>query len=170
MKTFTIIRHAKSGWAGFSVSDFERPLDDTGLEEAPLMAKRLLQQNIKPDFFVSSPALRARTTCEKFCEVFHQDIHQIEFHDTLYHAPAEEIYRVISTLPNEYNNVALFCHNPGITDFVNSLSDEFRLDDMPPCGLLSVEVPVTDWALFEAATKKILFFDYPKNQSSFSSK
>ena len=58
-KILLIIRHAKSSWEVGTLSDFDRPLNDRGKKDAPMMAKRLLDKKIKIDAFVSSPAKRA---------------------------------------------------------------------------------------------------------------
>jgi len=55
-KQLLLIRHAKSSWADFSIADFDRPLNDRGKKDAPVMAKRLLDKKIDIDAFVSSPA------------------------------------------------------------------------------------------------------------------
>ena len=64
MKSLLIIRHAKSDWDNSSLNDFDRPLNKRGKRDAPEMAKRLLGKKISIDAFVSSPALRAFTTCK----------------------------------------------------------------------------------------------------------
>ena len=59
-KILLIIRHAKSSWELGTLNDFDRPLNDRGKKDAPMMAKRLLDKKIKIDAFVSSPAKRAK--------------------------------------------------------------------------------------------------------------
>ncbi|MBK8627403.1 MAG: hypothetical protein IPN86_18100 [Saprospiraceae bacterium] len=44
IKKIIIVRHAKSSWTDFSISDFDRPLDERGLTDAPVMAE-LLKDN-----------------------------------------------------------------------------------------------------------------------------
>lgn len=44
-------------------------LNDRGHKDAPAMAERLRDKKIEIDAFVSSPAKRARQTCEHFYEV-----------------------------------------------------------------------------------------------------
>ena len=46
MKQLLIIRHAKSSWDLSGLNDFDRPLNDRGIKDAPTMAKRLLDKNI----------------------------------------------------------------------------------------------------------------------------
>jgi phosphohistidine phosphatase len=163
MKTIYIIRHAKSSWANFDQSDFERPLNDRGHKDAPAMAKRLLDKKIDIDGFISSPALRARQTCEHFCKTYKIKEDQIVFIDSLYHAAASTISNVISKLDDRYKSIAVFTHNPGITEYVDSLIDNVEIDNMPTCGIFAVEANTEHWKDFPEAKKTFLFFDYPKN-------
>ncbi len=162
MKTIYIVRHAKSSWGNLTQPDFDRPLNDRGFKDAPEMAKRLKKKEAKIDLFVSSPANRAKTTCEFFCETFGKSKKDILFIDELYHAPAATFYAVISELEDEFKSVAIFSHNPGITEFVNSLARGVQIDNMPTCGIFAVEAPIKSWAEFEKAERKFLFVDYPK--------
>ena len=61
-KTLLIVRHAKSSWEIGTLNDFERPLNDRGKKDAPMMARRLMDRNISVDAFVTSPAKRAKKT------------------------------------------------------------------------------------------------------------
>lgn len=162
MKTLYIIRHAKSSWANANQTDFERPLNERGHKDAPMMAERLLRNKMPIDVFVSSTALRAKQTCEHFCKVYNTDVKNIQFSDKLYHAPAYVIYSVIENLEDSNNNAAVFCHNPGITDFVNTLTEHFRIDNMPTCGIIAVQSKTDSWKNFESSEKRNLFFDFPK--------
>ncbi len=163
MKQLFIIRHAKSSWSSPSLSDFDRPLNERGKTDAPDMARRLKGRKIEPDLLVSSPAMRAWSTMQYFAKAFHMPPNQILKMDALYHAPAHVFYDTIKDLQlhNESTSVALFSHNPGITDFVNSLGLA-RLDNMPTCGIFALKIDTQDWATFEQAEKTFLFFDYPK--------
>jgi phosphohistidine phosphatase len=38
MKYLLLVRHAKSSWDDFSIKDFDRPLNDRGKKDAPMMA------------------------------------------------------------------------------------------------------------------------------------
>jgi phosphohistidine phosphatase len=49
MKTLFLIRHAKSDWNDASLSDFDRPLNERGKRDAPVMAHRLLDKDILVD-------------------------------------------------------------------------------------------------------------------------
>jgi len=159
MKTVLLIRHAKSSWDDSSVSDFDRPLNERGKKNAPEMAVRLHDKGIKPDMLVSSPAKRAKQTAKAFQKIL--DIQNLELVDELYLASADAFARVISNLPARINTVAIFSHNPGITEFANLLSTT-RIDNMPTASIFAVKADVKDWSEFTAQHTRFWFFDYPK--------
>lgn len=162
MNRLFIVRHAKSSWGGIGLSDFERPLNERGKRDAPDMAQRLLNRKVKIDAFISSPAKRAKNTCKAFCKIYKVREDDIIYIDELYHANSETFYKVIRDIDDHFRNVAIFSHNPGITDFVNSLCEGVRTDNMPTSAVFGVEMDIKNWAEFENAEKKFLFFDYPK--------
>lgn len=162
MKNLFIIRHAKSDQSFFG-NDFERPLNERGRSDAPLMAKRLLDKKYTIDALVSSPATRAKKTAELFSETLKLPAAEIIFISALYHASAEVFYEVVSGLPDELNTVAVFSHNPGISYFVNSLNTSTKIDNMPTCAMFGVSADIAAWSDFNKAKKEFLFFDYSKN-------
>ena len=162
MKTLILVRHAKSSWDQPGLSDMERPLNERGKADAPEMAKRLKEKGVEIDLFVSSPAKRARKTAKYFAEEFDAKKREIKIVDDLYLATATAFSDTVSALDDDCNTVALFSHNPGITDFASSLTN-VRIDDMPTCAVFGVQVETDHWSAFEEAEKKFLFFDYPKN-------
>ena len=94
MKTLLIIRHAKAE-SSFTLNDFERPLNERGKKDAPVMAARVKEKNITIDAFISSPAKRAKKTAALFCETLQQNQDNIIFISALYHAPAEIFFDII---------------------------------------------------------------------------
>ncbi len=161
-KTLLIVRHAKSSWDIGTLNDFERPLNDRGKKDAPMMAKRLLGKKVHIDAFVSSPAKRAKKTAELFSSTFGKTEDDVIFMSMLYHPQAEVFYDVVEQLDDQYSKVAIFSHNPGITEFVNTLIDSVKIDNMPTCGVFAVQAQVEKWKDFKKAKKDFLFFDYPK--------
>jgi len=80
----------------------------------------------------------------------------------LYEATVEKFYGAIEDLKDKSEAVALFAHNPGITDFINSLECS-PVDDMPTCAVYAIKIKTKSWKDFKKASKEFLFFDYPKN-------
>ncbi len=163
MKILLLVRHAKSAWDDPSLSDFERTLTDRGKSDAKMMAKRLEEKSIKIDSFVSSSAKRAKKTARIFMKEFEKNSKELQLLPSLYEASVKDFYEAVESLDDDNKTVALFSHNPGITEFVNSL-DCNPVYDMPTCAMYAVEVKTKHWKDFREADKKFLFFDYPKNE------
>lgn len=162
MKSVLLVRHAKSSWDHFGMADFDRPLNDRGKEDGPKMAKRLLDKKVSIDTFISSPAKRAKKTAQLFATEFGLNKDHIILVPELYHAASETFLTVIASAPPQSNSIILFSHNPGITDFVNSLT-EVKVDNMPTCSIYAVKANIKQWADFGHAPKEFWFFDYPKS-------
>jgi len=144
------------------MDDRDRPLNDRGKRDAPMMAERLLERKLEIDAFISSPAKRARKTAEIFAKAFDQGKKDVEIVEELYEAGEQDFNSVIAGLPDKYKIVIIFSHNPGITEFANSLTST-RIDNIPTSGMFAVKAEAHDWKSFAPASKQLLFFDYPKN-------
>lgn len=162
MKTLLIVRHAKSSWDSDASTDAERPLNARGKQDAPMMAKRLLEKKITIDRFVSSPAKRAKRTAQYFLEEYEGKDKQLIIYKDLYEASVKDFYKVVSEQKDGDDCIAIFSHNPGITEFANILT-EVKIDNMPTCSVFAVTVKIESWKEFETTSKSFLFFDYPKN-------
>ncbi|MGN6166258.1 MAG: SixA phosphatase family protein [Flavisolibacter sp.] len=162
MKTLILVRHAKSSWDAPGRSDMDRPLNERGKQDAPEMAKRLKARKLDVDLFVSSTAKRARKTAKYFAEAFDVQKDDIKLAEDLYLATPHAFQKTIAELNDKHDVVAVFSHNPGITEFSNSLTN-VRIDDMPTCSMFALTIDTNSWNDFEGAEKKFLFFDYPKN-------
>ena len=160
-KLLFLVRHAKSSWDDPSLSDLERPLNERGKKDAPEMAKRLNSKKLRIDAFVSSPAKRARQTCKYFTKEFDAKKKNIVREPKLYEAGDQSFYEVIEGFKNKWDSVAVFSHNPGITSFANSLTEN-HVDDMPTCSVLAIKIDADKWKDFKTAKKTFLFFEYPK--------
>ena len=163
MKTLILIRHAKSSWDNILLPDIKRPLNERGKYDAPIMARRIKDRKIEIDAYVSSPAKRAKKTAEIFMDVLDTKEKKIILIPSLYEASLENYYNAVENLKEKHDTVALFAHNPGITDFINSLGCS-PVYDMPTCAVYALKIKTKSWKDFKAASKESLFFDYPKNQ------
>jgi phosphohistidine phosphatase len=162
MKTVILIRHAKSDWGDPSLNDFDRPLNERGKTDAPVMGHRLVDNKVKIDQFISSPAKRAKKTATIIAKAYKKDKDDILFRDELYGAGENVFWDVIINADKKAENIAIFSHNPGITDFANQLT-ETRIDNIPTCGVFAVKAHCDKWKDFKEAKKEFWFFDFPKS-------
>jgi phosphohistidine phosphatase len=66
----------------------------------------------------------------------------------------------VNSLTDDNHHVALFSHNPGITEFASSLTNT-QIIHMPTCSVFAVSVEVDRWIDFGAAEKQFVFFFKP---------
>ena len=161
-KQLLIIRHAKSDRDDPDIPDFDRPLNKRGHRDAPKMAERLLKKHIIPQHLVSSPANRAITTAKYFADILDLDKKKIQQEQDIYEASSSRLLKVINKLDNRYEFVALFGHNPGLSDLVMNLCNG-DISNIPTCGIVLIKFPFNDWEMVTNGTGELQFFDYPKN-------
>ncbi len=161
-RTLVMIRHAKSSWANPLQSDFERPLNDRGEHDAPIIGERIKDLNVFPDLIISSTAKRAKQTAKRIAQAIGYDSERIQWIDKLYHCIPVVFEEVIHEIDDRFKTVFIVAHNPGITDFVNELLPGFTIDNMPTCGVVGAHIEADHWSDFNIATKEVFLFEYPK--------
>ena len=165
MKTLYVIRHAKSSWADPDQADIERSLNERGKRDAPRMGRRLKEKDIHPQVMLSSPARRAYSTAKRIADVLDFPKEKIKTDRILYHADEETLLSVVQTLNDKCENAFIFGHNPGITEFVNSLADkEIYIDNVPTCGIAAFQILIDSWKDVTWRSGTLLFFDFPKKE------
>ena len=95
MKTLFLIRHAKSSWKDSELKDDERPLNDRGNKDAPIMARRMAESWPAPDKIVCSQAQRALETAA-IMNSFWWNERSIEIDEGLYHGGASLSLEIIA--------------------------------------------------------------------------
>jgi phosphohistidine phosphatase len=161
LKQLLIIRHAKSNWALAGQDDFDRPLNERGMRDGPMMAQRLLDKEVAIDAFITSPANRAITTANYFAEKYQLGKGKMRTVRQLYQAQPKVFYETIASIEDTVTTAAIFSHNPGITAFINELTPT-KIDDMPTCGVFAIKIETDSWKDFWLSKKTFWFFDYPK--------
>ena len=160
LKTLVLVRHAKSSWDNPDWSDFERPLNNRGLRDAPLMAVRFAKTHGEIDLIISSPAKRAITTAEYFAKALGRNQDSIVKTSDIYEAPVQSLIQVVCSISDEYTNVILFGHNPGFSLLTNYLTEQSI--EMSTCSIASIKLHVESWKHTTAGCGRLVDFDYPK--------
>lgn len=163
MKKLVLIRHAKSSWEDPDLDDSERPLNKRGKKDVPIMAGRLRALEMFPDLFLSSPAVRALTTARAIAEGIDYPQESIVENEEIYLADVPELLSVVGAIDDGNDLVFLVGHNPGLTDLANHLGDT-PVDNIPTCGICSLEFDVPSWKEVPAGHGTLVVFDYPKKE------
>lgn len=160
-KTLTIVRHAKSSWKDANLSDRERPLNQRGRRDAPVMGRRIDEAGIRPSLIITSPAVRAFETAKIVALQINYPYEFLQRERELYLASLDTLIEIVSAQDETFNNLMLFGHNPGLTDFVNYLVPNLT-DNLPTAGVVSVSFDADSWSLRERPEVELLLHDWPK--------
>lgn len=161
MKTLYLVRHAKSSWDNASLADFDRPLNKRGQKAAPFMAKLMRNKNVNPDLIISSPANRALTTAEIFCETLGYPQERIEQHVEIYEGGMNHMLQLVRRIPDRYTTAMLFGHNPTLTSFTNFISGQ-HLENIVTCGVARIDMKSDSWEGTMMDSGELVWYEYPK--------
>lgn len=162
MKRLVLVRHAKSSWANPLQSDFDRPLNDRGEHDAPMMGDRLKLAAVIPDLIIASTAKRAAQTAKLVGKGVGYDKEKIEWREELYHCVPAVFEEVIRDVKDDANTLFIVAHNPGISEFAMELDETHSIHSMPTCATAGFDIEAERWADFSLAKKKLAFYDTPK--------
>lgn len=157
----TLLRHAKSSWQEAGISDHDRPLNQRGQQDAPVMGRRLLARGSRPSLILTSTALRARHTAQIIARELGYPGEFLQREPELYLATPEQILAVIARQADSFRNIIVCGHNPGLTELANRLTDS-DIDNIPTCGMTVIELDLAHWAGVATASGRLQLFDYPK--------
>ena len=149
MKRLLILRHAKSSWADSSISDWQRPLNERGLRDAPRAGLWLRERSLVPDVIITSDAVRARRTAEAVAEAAGYSQEMI-IEPSLYHAEPNDVLTVLRDVSSEAHTVLVVGHNPGLEGLVRQLTGENH--DLPTAALVHLAVAIDGWDDVTAAS------------------
>lgn len=162
MKRLTLVRHAKSSRKDPLLEDIDRPLNQRGKENAPLMGKRLAKKEIMPDRMLTSPAKRAVKTARIIAGKIGFPKEKIEKIDAIYLASPETLLGLLRGLGDEGDHVMMVGHNPGFTD-LNNVVNSAKIDNIPTCGIVCIDFDIASWSELAEGLGTLVVFDYPKN-------
>jgi phosphohistidine phosphatase len=153
-----LLRHGKSDWTE-QVEDFKRPLKDRGKRGAQRIGVWLLQQQLLPDYVISSPAERAIITAEKAVKVMGQDADAIVQERRIYAARVEDLLAVLAEIPDTAKRVLLVGHNPSLealTEYLEGKRIPLPKDGklIPTATLARIKMP-PDWRKLKPGDGKL---------------
>lgn len=154
-----LLRHSKSSWRDLSIDDFDRPLNNRGLKDAPLMGQMLSKKNIIVDTIISSPAKRAIDTASIISNNLGYT-KSIILNKDIYDASLSTLLFIIKNFDDNLKSIMLIGHNPGLTNLSNYLTKYF-IENIPTCGVVALEFDKS-WKDIIPKDGNIIFFEYPK--------
>ena len=161
MKELYVVRHAKSSWSNPQQTDFERPLNTRGKQDAMLMSEKLTEYHISPQMVLCSNAKRTRKTLQYLQKQMQLSENNIELKNELYAASKEQLVYEVSKIPDEIEKAMVVAHNPGVTNFTNYLLGSDRVN-FPTLGIACLTLHMDSWKELSGGIATLQCFIYPK--------
>jgi phosphohistidine phosphatase len=158
VKRLTLLRHAKAQPGDPSTPDKDRPLNERGERDAPVMGLRLRERSTRPSLILTSPATRALQTARLVARELGYPREFLQREAELYLA-SPAVIRGKARQDDTFNNIRCAV-NPGLTELANQLTGA-DIDNIPTCGPVTLETPVRHWK--QLARSNPAGIDFPAN-------
>ena len=122
MSRLFLLRHGKAAWAEPGTRDFDRKLDERGVEEARAMGQLMARRGLIPDVVICSTATRAVETFDALNESLHLG-ETVRYEQNLYATDAPGYLEIAAKTGSE-GDVMLVGHNPMLEDAALALARE----------------------------------------------
>ena len=160
-KRIIFVRHAKSSWDDFRLSDKQRPLNKRGMRDAPRMATYLKGILGNVDIIIASSAVRTRATALFMANELLSNPEAIVFSDELYACEVEDYLEKIHQLPEDCRSVLFVGHNPTITEIAYCMQGQL-IQHVPTCGVIIADCTLNKWEEFDFDSAKVESIVNPK--------
>lgn len=161
MKIIYLIRHAKSDRDNPNLADFDRILNQKGMDDTILIGNQLKELHFNPELLLCSTAQRALQTLEIIVNQTNCLQANTIFDFSIYQCSLNYLTFLIDSLPSKDNEVAIIGHNPGITLLSNYLTNDL-IDHIPTCGVVKIELEINDWKEIVQGIGSKKYFISPK--------
>ena len=153
-----LLRHAKSSWDNQNLTDFERPLNQRGVNNATALGEYLKSINFKVDQILSSPSERTLQTLQILSAVA-KIKNEIITVNSMYHSTLENLLTIIRQMCLENRSLLLVGHNPSMHEVYEYLTSD-SITNFPTCGFAEVSFTEDLSKSLEGVAKCDLFVKY----------
>ncbi|MEM8559072.1 MAG: histidine phosphatase family protein [Bacteroidota bacterium] len=160
MKTLYLLRHGKSDWDAPFDRDFDRPLAKRGRKAADRMGRFFALSDEPLDAIVSSPAVRARRTAERFLDESALST-PLSFDERLYDGDEDGLLDVVRDQSDAVNALLLAGHQPTWSDAASLLIGGGDLR-FPTAALACINLHIDAWDDIEEDTGDLIWFVTPR--------
>ncbi|MCF6336072.1 MAG: histidine phosphatase family protein [Spirochaetales bacterium] len=142
MKKLLLLRHGNALSRTGNISDYDRPLDNSGKKQIISVSNKLVEINQIPERIISSAALRAISSAE----IIHSKKNTIELIKTeiLYSAAVFEYIDIIKTQNGSFESIMIVAHNPAISGFAAKITGKHI--GLGTGNLCILEIDIEKWS------------------------
>ncbi|MCK5154157.1 MAG: histidine phosphatase family protein [Spirochaetales bacterium] len=150
MKKLLLLRHGNAASRFSNMTDYDRPLDNTGKMQITNIANRLIEKRLMPNLIITSSALRAFSTTGIIKNIIQtskkekEAIIKISETELLYSAAIFEYIDILKTQKNSLESIMIVAHNPAISGFISKLTGKHI--GMGTGNLCILEINIEKWS------------------------
>ena len=141
MARIILLRHGKAEMPSIDCSDFDRPLNARGTQNAAAIGKFLASHKLLPELVLVSPAWRTLQTWDQVNQEW-QDRIPVRVVNSLYEASAQTLLSAIFDNAGDCRSVMIIGHNPSLVVLLNHLTSNhasaFNKTTFPTCTLANI--------------------------------
>lgn len=170
MLTLLLLRHGKSSWDDAGLDDHERPLSARGRRAAEAMGAYLTTHGPRPDFVISSSAVRTCQTLDRVLLQLGPPTPGVAVEPELYLATASAMLDRVRRTGTEIRSLMLIGHNPGMHALALELTGNGLRRDIasmaikfPTCALAVLTFETGDWPNVRPASGRLELFLQPRS-------
>ncbi len=162
MHRLTLVRHAKSSWNHPGLRDHDRPLNDRGRRDGPVMAAWCASNLPAPSLWLISSAHRAQRTATMLAEGYGGVPRSLCTEPDLYGAGPGTFRAVLAQHGQHQEHILMVGHNPGISMFASELAPDAGIDYLPTLGIVHFHLDASDWGDLSPDRAHLQFLVSPK--------
>jgi phosphohistidine phosphatase len=170
MKSLTIFRHGKSGWDAPVSRDFDRPINERGIQGCRLMGAYAARKGITYDAVYCSPAIRCVESLDAFWEGYGSILHP-NWDKRVYLASGASLFDFVVDLDDDADHILMCGHNPGCEELALMLTPDMKGDAVrdqieekfPTASICEIELPAVKWSDVKEGNGTIKRFVRPRD-------
>lgn len=124
VRNLLLIRHAEAEFPTEKKRDFERSLSPNGMNQALILGNHVKDLPIQLDAIYHSPAERTLATSLAIVSALESKPRLMDAEE-LYEATGNLMKAFVNRMDDNFQNVAIVAHNPGISELHNYLTRKF---------------------------------------------
>lgn len=138
VRNLLLIRHADAEYPSERKRDFERELSPNGRNQSIILGSFVKELPFQLDAIYHSPSSRTLATSMAIISALEQKPRLMDAEE-LYEATGNLMRAFINRMDDNFNNVAIVAHNPGISELYTYLTRKFEGFVPSSCGWLTCE-------------------------------
>lgn len=165
MKSLYLLRHAKSDWDAVYDTDHDRPLSKRGRQNAEELKEFLEKRKLSFPLCLVSTSRRTRQTLEILEESKKLKFYKILKDPQIYEANYTALINHLQEISEDYAEILLIAHNPGLEELANGLLQTRSLfQKFPTSAFLSLHLDIHSWRELKNCEARLGFYWIPSRK------